>query len=54
MHIITELEKKSLSFFQRINLYAMKRYVSDMEVGELTHHLKVEDYFESFSTFMLT
>lgn len=53
IQIATELEKKNLTFRQRSKIYEMKRYVADMQITDLTHNLKVEDSFDSFSNFFI-
>lgn len=47
--MVAELEKQKLSLNEEIKIYAIKRYISDVDVIEFFESMKIQNSFQTFS-----
>lgn len=53
LQMVAETENLTLSWSQRMKIYFIKKFISNIDSGEFLENRRIEDSYHNFSTFYL-
>lgn len=53
LQMVAETENLTLSWAQRMKIYFIKKFISNIDSGEFLENRRIEDSYHNFSTFHL-